>query len=158
MLADFVKLPKIWRSVPDFTGLAPLRLLRASSQVLACDGDVVISDPCELLLIQWVWFAGQEDKHFLLSPEHRWIWLCERDRRELRHFYGRHPSNPFFASSCEGGGRLQINWPEFPAPSSSGPSAVGVVRCAVQRIRNRPRHFVVEPAAAGGGDAAPPFC
>ena len=117
MLADFVKLPKIWRSVPDFTGLAPLRLLRASSQVLACDGDVVISDPCELLLIQWVWFAGQEDKHFLLSPEHRWIWLCERDRRELRHFYGRHPSNPFFASSCEGGGRLQINWPEFPAPS-----------------------------------------
>jgi len=113
VLADFLKLPTRWRSVPDFTGVAPQRLTRTSSQVLGCDGDVVIGDPCELLLIHWVWFAGKEDKHFYLSPQQRWIWLCERDRRELRHFYGRHPNKPFFASSCEGKGRIQINWPDF---------------------------------------------
>ena len=103
--------------MPDFTGLAPIRLIRTSSDVLGCGGDVVISDPCKLLLIQWVWFAGQEEKHFFLSPEHRWIWLCARDRRELRHFYGRDASNPFLASSTDGVGWVQINWPEFPVAS-----------------------------------------
>ena len=116
-LADSVKLPQSWRSVPDFTGLAPLRLIRSSSDDLGCGGDVVISDPCNLLMLQWVWFAGQEEKHFFLSPEQRWIWLCERDRRELRHFYGRDAGHPFFASSCERKGRVRISWPEFPVAS-----------------------------------------
>lgn len=113
-MADSAKLPQRWFSVPDLTGLAPLRLISLTGEALGCSGDVVISDPCELLLIQWVWFSGQEEKHFFLSPEQRWIWLCARDRRELPHFYGCRASNPFFAFSGDGDDRLQIHWPDFP--------------------------------------------
>ena len=67
--------------------------------------------------MHWVWFAGQEEKHFLLSPEQRWIWLCSRDRRELHHFYGRDACNPFFKFSGDCPRSVQINWPGFPAAS-----------------------------------------
>lgn len=106
-LAD---LPSIWTSAPDCTGFSVVRRIYLDGDRRMPAGWIALSDPLELLLLQWVWFAGQEDKHFLLHPATRSLWLCARDRRELHHFYGCRRDQPLFHPCSDGTFRL------FPLP------------------------------------------
>lgn len=93
-MQNLVEPSSVWSQVPDFTGQVVIRLLWLSGMDRSPSGPIALSAPIQLLILQWTWFGGQEDKHFLFEPMSRSVWLCARDRRELHHFYGRHPEEP----------------------------------------------------------------
>ncbi|QNI85697.1 hypothetical protein SynPROS71_01917 [Synechococcus sp. PROS-7-1] len=115
-LAD---LPSIWTPSPDCTGFSVVRRLRLGGDQRMPMGWIALSDPLELLLFHWVWFAGQEDKQWFMHPGSRSLWLCERDRRELHHFYGRHRNQPLFQRLDDGTLRLSCDRRDFPVQDAS---------------------------------------
>lgn len=115
-LAD---LPSIWTPSPDCTGFSVVRRLQLGGDRQMPLGWIALSEPLELLLFQWVWFAGQEDKHWYLHPGTRSLWLCARDRRELHHFYGRHRDQPLFQSLDDGTLRLSSDRRDLPVQEAS---------------------------------------
>ena len=95
-LQNLADLPSIWRQVPDFTAQAPIQRIQLNAHGSSQAGWIALSAPLDVLLLQWVWFGGQEDKHWLLHLPTQSIWLCARDRRELFSFYGDVATRPLF--------------------------------------------------------------
>ncbi|WP_156098047.1 glycosyltransferase 61 family protein [Synechococcus sp. KORDI-100] len=102
--------------MPEFTGLAPVWLQKVPGVLHTNDGLIALSDPCDLTVLRWNWFGGQEDKNFSLNSYRNWIWLCQRDRRELHHFYGKDSQAPFFRLDPDNSGFLDLCWPDISPP------------------------------------------
>ena len=93
-MQNLVEPSSVWNRVPDFTGQVEIHLVWLAGMDRLPRGTIALSEPMQLLILQWTWFSGQEDKHFLFEPTSQSIWLCARDHRELHHFYGRTPEKP----------------------------------------------------------------